>query len=121
MNPAQSPQTLVIAGPCGSGKTTLVKDLALSGITARQVSQEHSFVPDMWMKLSHPDILIFLDASYETCKHRKQFQWTTDEYFEQKRRLRHARAHCDIYIQTDGKSPQQVLLMVLRELGVGHT
>ncbi len=107
---------VIIVGPCGSGKTTLVNDLVRHKINARQVSQEHSFVPDMWLKLADPDILVFLDASFQTCKNRKQFNWTPADYDEQKRRLRHAHAHCDIYIQTDGKSPSEVLQKALVEL-----
>ncbi|MBN1264557.1 MAG: hypothetical protein JXA25_03630 [Anaerolineales bacterium] len=121
MKPDNEPPVLIITGPCGSGKTTLVKDLAQHQIKARQVAQEHSFVPDMWQKLAHPDILIFLDASFETCKKRKQFDWTVEDYKEQKRRLRHARQHSNLYIQTDGKSPLEVLETVLEALRIGHT
>jgi ABC-type cobalamin/Fe3+-siderophores transport system ATPase subunit len=120
LNSDQGSPVLIIAGPCGSGKTTLVRDLARCNIKARQVAQEHSFVPDMWQKLAQPDILIFLDASFETCKFRKQFNWTEEDYKEQKRRLQHALQHSDIYIQTDGKSPLEVLEMVLEALGIGH-
>lgn len=111
---------IIIVGPCGAGKTTLVRDLERHNVHARQVSQEHSFVPDMWQKLAHPDLLIFLDASFSTCKTRKRFDWTPDDYNEQKRRLRHARQHCDIYVQTDGRSPSDVLETILEELRIGH-
>jgi guanylate kinase len=98
-----------IVGPCGSGKTTLSTDLQARGLVARQIAQEHSHVRDMWRRLAAPTVLIFLDASYETCTERKHFDWPIEDYQEQQRRLEHARRECDIYVVTDDLAPLAVL------------
>jgi deoxyadenosine/deoxycytidine kinase len=107
---------IVVVGPCGSGKTTLVVGLTGHGIAARQVAQEHSIVRDLW-RLRAPSLLVYLDASYETCSLRKRFDWPRADYEEQGRRLEYARRECDIYVDTDGRSPQAVLDEVLRLMG----
>jgi cytidylate kinase len=111
---------IAIVGPCGAGKTTLAQQLQAQGFHARDIAQEHSFVPDMWRVITDPDVLIFLNASFETCHRRKHLNWTPQDHQEQLRRLDHARCNCDIYIDTDGMQPDEVLLVTLRELGVGH-
>ena len=110
---------IVIAGPCAAGKTTLSQGLIAHGYPARQIAQEHSYVPDMWQRLSRPDVLVFLDASYERCTERKHLSWTLAEYQEQLRRLAHARAHCHIYIDSDALSPEEVLAAAIRGLAQG--
>jgi hypothetical protein len=87
-------------------------------MAARQVAQEHSYVADMWSRLSQPDVLVFLDASFEICTRRKRLNWLPEEYQEQQRRLAHARAHCDIYLATDDLTPQDVLDRVLARLAL---
>lgn len=87
------------------------------GFDARQVAQEHSYVPDMWQRISQPEFLIFLDASFETCTRRKQLDWVPREYQEQQNRLRHAREHCDVYLATDALSPPEVVAQALQALG----
>ena len=52
-----------IVGPCGAGKTTLAQGLRGKGYRARAIVQEHSYVQDMWQRITKPDILIFLQAS----------------------------------------------------------
>ena len=106
-----------IVGPCGSGKTTLSTALQAHGLAARQIAQEHSHVRDMWRRLAAPTVLIFLDASYETCTERKHFDWPIEDYQEQQRRLEHARRECDLNVQTDDLTPQAVVEEVLRSLG----
>lgn len=108
---------IAIVGPCASGKTTLASRLQALGHPARQIAQEHSYVPDMWQRLSRPDVLIFLDASYETCTARKRLNWTRAEYAEQHRRLAHAREHCRVYVNSDRLTADEVLLEVLRRMG----
>jgi cytidylate kinase len=114
--PLKGPQ-IAIVGPCASGKSTLAAGLKAHGFHARQIAQEHSYVPDMWQVITNPDILIYLDASYETCSRRKDLNWLRREYAEQGRRLEHAREHCHIYLNTDDKSPEKVLESVLDALG----
>ena len=107
---------IAIVGPCGSGKTVLVNGLMQHDYHARQIAQEHSFVQDMWQVLTKPELLIYLDASYETCTERKALNWKRHEYSEQLRRLSHAREHCDIYLSTDDLSTEEVLKEILIQL-----
>jgi deoxyadenosine/deoxycytidine kinase len=107
---------IAIVGPCAAGKTTLVRGLREHGFTARQIAQEHSYVESMWQRLTQPDVLIYLDASYPACTQRKQLDWTQGEYDEQQRRLRHARQHCDIYLDSTDLTPSEVLAQVLAAL-----
>ena len=109
-------RTLVIGvvGPCGSGKSTLIKNLAPYPLTLKHISQEHSYVADMWQRLVHPNVLIFLDASYEVTVRRRRLDWSPADYQEQHHRLRHARQHADLYLQTDAMTPQEVAKAVLR-------
>jgi len=98
-----------IVGVCGSGKSTLARYLNARGYRARQISQEHSGVPDLWRWKRVPDALIYLDASGDEVRRRYPGLDLTDDYLlEERRRLAHARAHADCYILTDGLTPQQV-------------
>ena len=105
-----------LVGPCGAGKTTLTRRLrarGIRGIEVRQIAQEHSYTPDMWQRLSKPDVLIFLEVSYPETLARKPFRWSQSEYQEQLRRLRHAYEHADLRINTDDLTPDEVLEAVL--------
>jgi deoxyadenosine/deoxycytidine kinase len=102
-----------IIGPCAAGKTTLIASLKQAGYEARHIAQEHSYVPDMWQRLTNPDVLIYLDVSYPLTLQRRKINWTIEEYEIQLERLRHARLNADLYIQTDGLEPQAVLEQVL--------
>lgn len=107
-------ETLIaIVGPCGAGKTTLANNLKALQINARAIVQEHSYVPDMWQRITHPDILIFLDASYPVTMQRRDMLWTIQDYQEQHHRLRHAREHANLYLFTDSLSPENVTKMVI--------
>lgn len=75
-------------------------------------------MPAMWQKITNPDFLVFLDASYQTTKLRRQLDWTENEYLEQHRRLEHARAHADLYIMTDPLTPIQVLEIILNNIEI---
>ena len=107
---------IAIVGPCASGKSTLARGLAERGIRARQVVQEHSFVPEMWQVIAQPDLLVYLDASFQTCSQRKNLNWRQRDYDEQNLRLAHAKENCDLLIQTDGQSEANVLEEVLSSL-----
>jgi deoxyadenosine/deoxycytidine kinase len=97
-----------VVGPCGAGKSSLVASLSTNGFSVRHIAQEHSYVPDMWKRLTNPDILIFLDVSYENTIMRCKLDWTSSEYTEQLRRLRHARQYADLYLDTNSMSIQEV-------------
>jgi cytidylate kinase len=104
---------LGVVGPCGSGKSTLINGLKPYGIPTRHIAQEHSYVPYMWLRITHPDLLIFLDASYPETIRRRNLNWTIEEYQEQHRRLAHAREHANLYIFTDPLTVEQVIGQVL--------
>ena len=105
-----------VVGPCTAGKTTLINGLLDNGYNAKQIAQEHSYVQDMWERLTHPDILIYLEVSYSYTMKRRNLNWTLQEYNTQVDRLRHAREHADININTDSLSPQDVLDQVMKFL-----
>ena len=100
---------IAIVGPCAAGKTTLARGLQENGWPARQIAQEHSYVADMWKRFSRPDLLVFLDASFEICTARKHLNWSRAEYEEQHRRLVHARQYCDVYLNSDAMGADEVL------------
>ena len=109
-----------IVGVCTSGKSTLIAGLQSYGLRTRHIAQEHSYVKDMWRRLSNPDILIYLHVSYEITQTRRKIAWTEDEYRTQLHRLRHAREHADYYRDTDNKMPARVLeeaVNFLQEIG----
>ncbi len=97
-----------VVGPCGAGKSSLVAGLVAKGFMVRHIAQEHSYVPDMWKRLTNPDILIYLDVSYENTILRRKLDWTSDEFAEQQRRLRHARQHADLYLDTNPMTAEEV-------------
>jgi len=112
--PISSDRPLVgIVGPCTSGKSTLQRGLLEMGITARNIAQEHSFVPDMWQRITNPRHLVFLDVSYQASFLRKQLNWSEAEYLEQHRRLAHARRFAEYYLMTDNLSIDSVKKQVI--------
>ncbi|GAB4581132.1 MAG: hypothetical protein Fur0022_38790 [Anaerolineales bacterium] len=108
--------TIGLVGPCTSGKSLLRVKLEAQGFRVKHIAQEHSFVKDMWQRLSKPDILIFLDVSYPTTLRRRKWDFPEADYREQLRRLAHAREHADIYIQTDELTPDEIFEQVLAHL-----
>lgn len=102
-----------VVGPCGAGKSSLVAGLRARGFTVRHIAQEHSYVPDMWKRISHPDILIYLAVSYENTIARRKLDWTFEEFTEQLRRLRHARQHAQLVLDTNPLTVAQVLETVI--------
>jgi RNase adaptor protein for sRNA GlmZ degradation len=109
-----------VVGPCGAGKSTLISGLEAAGFACRHIAQEHSYVPDMWKRLTNPDVLIFLQASFQTSTRRRDLHWIPADYEEEQRRLSHARQHADLLIETDDISADQVRLLALQFLnGMG--
>ncbi len=102
-----------IVGPCGAGKTTLATGLRQQGYDARVIAQEHSYVPDMWQRLTKPDVLIFLQASWTVTSARRCLNWTESEWLEQQHRLRHACQHANLYLDTDALTIEEVRRSVL--------
>jgi deoxyadenosine/deoxycytidine kinase len=114
-HPRANPRSLRIGivGPCAAGKSTLVHALFLRGYQAKHIAQEHSYVPDMWQRLTQPDLLIYLEVSFPTSLQRRSLNWTQREFDEQVRRLRHSHQHAHLVINTDLLTPAQVLEQVL--------
>ncbi len=102
-----------VVGPCAAGKSTIVAKLRELGYQARHIAQEHSYVPAMWQRITNPDVLIFLDASYPVTILRRNLNWSETEYKQQIYRLAHARQHAHLYINTDNLSISQVFERVL--------
>ncbi len=111
-----------VVGPCASGKSLLAARLRELGYRASSAAQDHSYVPDMWQRLNPPDVLIYLDLTLETAWQRGHigFGWDQNYLDKQHHRLRHARAHCDLYLPTDDLTEEEVLghvLDFLQQLG----
>lgn len=104
---------ITLVGPCASGKSILAQALRARGYDARQCSQEHSYVPDMWRRICRPDVLIYLDASLAAIRRRRQIDWGVSYLQVLQDRLCDARQHCDLYILTDDLTPEQVLEQIL--------
>jgi thymidylate kinase len=104
-----------VVGPCASGKSKLAARLRALGYDAHPAAQDHSYVPDMWQRLNPPDLLIYLDVTLEAAHRRGRTGSGWDQAYldEQHRRLRHARAHCDLYLPTETLSEEEVLARVL--------
>ncbi len=105
----RSAVVVAVVGPCASGKSTLVAALRAAGYDARHPAQEHSYVPDMWRRLVDPDVLIYLDLSYETYRARRPHDDAGPEYLDMQRaRLAHAREHADLIIDTSEMGAEEV-------------
>lgn len=102
-----------VVGVCASGKSTLTARLKTLGYDARHIAQEHSYVQDMWQRITNPDILIYLDVSYPVTLARRNFDWREKDYLVQTARLAHARKHAHLVIQTDERDPQAILALAL--------
>jgi nicotinamide riboside kinase len=105
--------TIAVVGPCTSGKSTLVHALRELGYTARMPAQEHSYVPDMWQRMVQPDVLIYLDVSWEVARTRRSISWGPERIADENERLAHARAHADLYLDTDPLTAAEVQQRVL--------
>jgi deoxyadenosine/deoxycytidine kinase len=109
-----------VVGACGAGKSSLVAGLKAQGYLVRHIAQEHSYVPDMWKRLTNPDILIYLDVSYENTIRRRKLDWTYAEYTEQLHRLRHARQYADLNLDTNSLTHEEVFYAVLSFIKSTH-
>lgn len=112
---ASKARLIGVVGSCGAGKSTLTDALDSLGYSTRHIAQEHSYVKDMWQRLTNPDILVYLHASFLVTKQRKSkmIHWTESDYSEQQRRLAHAKKHADLIIDTDTLNIQAVLELTL--------
>lgn len=102
---------IVVVGPCGSGKTTLVDHLRAQGYDARVVAQEHSVIRDLWRN-RQPDVVVALDLDLATLRQRRSPTWSADIFEKQHERLREAFAAADIAIDTGQHEEDEVVSMV---------
>jgi deoxyadenosine/deoxycytidine kinase len=102
-----------VVGPCAAGKTTLIVALKKFGFRAHHIAQEHSYVADMWLRISKPDILIYLDVSFKNSMLRRHMNWEEADFLEQVHRLQHARRHASLYIDSNNLTPDEVLQKTL--------
>jgi hypothetical protein len=70
----------------------------------------------MWRAISNPDVLIYLDAELSTIQERQLGPWTESHLEQLHHRLRHARAHCDFYLATDGLTEDEVGRLIVEFL-----
>lgn len=113
MTPDRHPPVIGLVGVCASGKTTLANLLRNRGLDCHHIAQEHSYVADMWLRMTHPDVLVFLEVSYANTIQRRNLNWTQEEFQEQLYRLRHAHAHADLVIDTNQKTPEEIVTLVM--------
>lgn len=107
---------VIIVGPCGSGKTTLVNRLQAHGYDARAVAQEHSAIHDLWKHGGLPAALIFLDASPAVISARRRNEFPVWLYDTQVARLADARHHATLYLHTDALAADEVQRLALAHL-----
>ena len=111
--PPEGSRVIGIVGPCSAGKSTLARGLTELGYAAKTIGQEHSYVPHMWQVIGRPDLLVYLDVSYDVAQGRRRLDWQPADLDEQRHRLRHAREHCHFYLDTDLLSVAEVRARVL--------
>ena len=113
---------IVVVGPCGSGKSTLVEALTRRGYPARVVAQEHSAIPDLWRHGGEPAALIMLLADRATIARRRGGEFPAWLHTHHLERLALARVHADLLVPTDGATSDEVTRQVidfLRSAGIG--
>ena len=113
INNVQKSNLIGLVGPCSAGKSTLIGRLKVLGYSCRHIAQEHSYVPDMWLRLVNPIVLIYLDVSYSVSMDRRPLNLTSKEFEEQKNRLSHAFQNADLYLHTDELTPDEVQALVM--------
>ncbi|MFC1923508.1 hypothetical protein ACFLY4_09500 [Chloroflexota bacterium] len=113
INNVEKSNLIGLVGPCSAGKSTLIGRLKGFGYNCRHIAQEHSYVPDMWLRLVNPIVLIYLDVSYPISMDRRPLNLSPKEFEEQKIRLSHAFQNTDLYIHTDELTPDEVQALVM--------
>jgi cytidylate kinase len=93
----------------------LSEALRESGYCVKEIRQEHSAAPDMWRRITDPDVLIYLDVSLNVGAQREGLDRPSSWWQEEREvRLAHARDHCDLYIDTSKLSVDEVVDTALR-------
>jgi ABC-type nitrate/sulfonate/bicarbonate transport system ATPase subunit len=86
--PPEGSRVIGIVGPCSAGKSTLARGLTGLGYAAKSIGQEHSYVPHMWQVIGRPDLLVYLDVSYNVAQGRRRLDWQPTDLDEQRHRPR---------------------------------
>lgn len=120
MTESATGSSVVVVGPCASGKSTLVRGLLSHGYDARVCAQEHSAVSSLWRHQGRPT-LIGLKVGLESIRIRRQARWPTAIYSAQLARLADAYANADLVIDTDELSSTAVLGTALDYLDATRT
>ena len=108
---------IALVGVCGAGKSTVVRLLRQRGYRVREIHQEHSYVPRMWRVIHRPQVLVYLDVSYDEVRRRRPtLDYPAAYHVELVHRLHDARHHADIYVLTDGLAPEAIADAVGRRL-----
>lgn len=103
-----------VVGVSAAGKSTLVNGLRERGYNARPASQEHSEMAEMWRKIRPPALLIYLEIDLATQNERRpDVSWNPAWLATETHRLRHARQHADLILNTCGLEAVEVLSQVL--------
>lgn len=105
-----------VVGNCASGKTTLVQGLGKLGFRAVNIPQEHSVTPRFWRKLN-VDYLVLLSCTLTTARSRRKIPWGQERLDAQAAKLADAREHCHLHLATDDLTIEQVLQLVLAQIG----
>ena len=104
---------VTLVGPCAAGKSSLAAALRARGFDAHICAQEHSEVPHLWA-LSKPEVLVYLSVQLDAIRARRAApSWPASIYAQQQRRLGHALAHCDVYVDTTRRDQAGVLAATL--------
>ncbi len=98
---------VLVAGVCGSGKSTLARLLTQAGFPARALALEHSRRAEGWPGPGRRR-LVFLDCDWRTTLARGKAGWDPERHRRQRERLRRVREAADLYVITDGLSPDEV-------------
>lgn len=118
--PPLIPGRITVVGVCGAGKSSLVAELCARGYDAHECLQEHSFLADMWRRVSRPQVLVMLHAARQTLLSRSYSYVSPALYQDQINKLAHACAHAQIYVNTDNLEIQSVGSLVLSYLALHH-
>jgi len=112
-SPAGLPERprVVVVGPCGSGKTTLVEGLRRLGFAASACGQEHSEIPTLW-RHGDPDVVVALEVDLPTLRRRRGEEWPEWLFQTQRRRLRDATAAATLRLDTSDLDQDAVLRRV---------
>ena len=106
-----------IVGPCSSGKSDLGSALRALGYRVKEIMQEHCAAPAMWQCITNPDVLIYLDVDMDVAARREGLSEPSSWWGDERNvRLAHARAHCDLYIDTSVLIPDDVVARALEYL-----